>query len=100
MSTSRNKNKGFPHITSLPVIKVDRADEEIPMVNLEHNNNLTPSPYARREREYQQRFRNGKWSPISISSEEDYQDELDDVVSNNLHGKIFVLFHFPLCSLK
>lgn len=85
MSTSRNNNnKGFPHIASLPVIKVDRADEEIPM----HSLNLTPSPYARREREYQQRFRNGKWSPISISSDEDYQDELNDVVSRNLHGKI------------
>lgn len=102
MSTSRNKNnKGFPHITSLPVIKVDCAeDEEIPMVEIKHDN-LTPSPYARREREYQQRFRNGRWSPISISSDEDYQDEMDDVVGRNLHGEIFLIkyyknFHFIL----
>lgn len=75
MSTPpRRNNNGFPHVASLPAIKVERVVEEIPMKHLQPST----SPYARREMR--------RWSPISISSDEDYEDELDDVVGKSLQG--------------
>lgn len=88
MAQSGN-NKSFSHFQlPLPAITVECAStEEIPMQNIQPST----SPYARRE--FQQRYREGRWSPISISSDEDYEDEMMDSFADHLEG-LPIFFRF------
>lgn len=84
----KNRNKGFSHIASMPSIKIDGADEieEIPLETFTTNNvrdlTATAGPQVRGNRN----SRGGRWSPISISSDED--EEAMDTIENDLRGTI------------
>jgi hypothetical protein len=90
----KNRNKAFPHIASLPSIKIDYVDE-IPLRSIEAENlrdlaSFT-EPHGKRLEGNSRGDRNsrgGRWSPISISSEEeDYESEMMDMVADEMKGK-------------
>ena len=72
------KKQGFPHVasSSLSSIKNDRVDE-IPLKEINKQNSRELNANARRS-----------WSPISISSEEEEESEMRDVVTPDLIGEV------------
>lgn len=84
MPKKKNRNKAFPHIASLPSIKVDHVDD-IPMTEYLRDMTATTGPHVRG---LERNSRSGRWSPISISSDEDHESELRDVVADDLQGDL------------
>lgn len=85
----KSRNKGFSHIGSLPSIKIDCVDE-IPLRSIKEENlrdlTATTGPNVRG---LQRNSGSGRWSPISISSdEEDYESEMRDFVADDLQGNL------------
>lgn len=85
----KNRNKAFPHIASLPSIKIDCVDEIPQSIEMENLRDLTATtgPHGRRFDEKFRNSRGGRWSPITISSDEgDYESEMMDVVTDEIKG--------------
>lgn len=92
----KNRNKAFPHIASLPSIKIDCVDE-IPLRSIEAENlrdlTATTGPHGRRldgNLRGERNSRGGRWSPISISSDEEYESEMMDVVADDMKSNFSI----------
>jgi hypothetical protein len=95
-------HKVFPQVASLPTIKTHKINhDDIPLRNIQVDSlrNLPPraGPYAKRistsegeiTRAAAAAAEAGKWTPISVSSDEE-DEEKNDTVNHQLRGMAYI----------